>query len=333
MSTPSWFRPTTATPKHRLMGIIDYLFGPFALPFMARPLLVMLVLAVALGLASVMVTLRSLQFVGDGLVHAVFPGIVVGFAIAGRDGLIVGGLIAAAAGAIAFTLLARRALASDSAIAVVLTVMFGIGVIVVSQQSDYVGQLQELLFGRLLTVTDDDVVLTVVVAAIAFVAIALAWRTQLFRAHDERAARAAGHRVLLSDLVLAVAVAVLIVVATAAVGNLLALGLLVVPGAIARLVTHRLDVMIAVSIASGAIAGWAGLWLGFRASVDAGIPVAGGASVITVLVVLYGIVLTVVQGGRALRGRGAARNASCASRPGDAADAPAPGDVTAAVRR
>ena len=48
------------------MTAIDWLFSPFALPFMQRPLLVMLVLAVALGLASVMVTLRSLQFVGDG---------------------------------------------------------------------------------------------------------------------------------------------------------------------------------------------------------------------------------------------------------------------------
>lgn len=315
------------------MGIFDYLFGPFALPFMARPLLVMLVLAVALGLASVMVTLRSLQFVGDGLVHAVFPGIVIGFAIGGREGLVPGGLIAAALAAVAFTLLARRALASDSAIAVVLTVMFGIGVIVVSQQSDYVGQLQELLFGRLLTVTDADVQLTVVVAALAFLAIALVWRTQLFRAHDDRAARAAGHRVLLSDLVLAVAVAVLIVAATAAVGNLLALGLLVVPGAIARLVTHRLDVMIAVSIASGAIAGWAGLWLGFRASIDAGIPVAGGASVITVLVLLYGIVLTVVHVGRAARGRGLLRSAPRASGIEATASEPAPGDVTAAVRR
>lgn len=315
------------------MGILDYLFGPFALPFMARPLLVMLVLAVALGLASVMVTLRSLQFVGDGLVHAVFPGIVIGFAIGGREGLVPGGLVAAALAAVAFTLLARRALASDSAIAVVLTVMFGIGVIVVSQQSDYVGQLQELLFGRLLTVTDDDVLLTVVVAALAFVAIALVWRTQLFRAHDERAARAAGHRVLLSDLVLAVAVAVLIVAATAAVGNLLALGLLVVPGAIARLVTHRLDVMIGVSIASGAIAGWAGLWLGFRASVDAGIPVAGGAAVITVLVLLYGIVLTVVQVGRAVRGRSLLRSVPRASGIEEAAREPASGDVTTAVRR
>ncbi|RZS56206.1 manganese/iron transport system permease protein [Microcella putealis] len=273
------------------MTIVDWLVGPFALPFMQRPLLVMLALAVALGLASVMVTLRGLQFVGDGLVHAVFPGIVVGFAVAGRDGLVPGGLVAAAIAAVAFTLLSRRALASDSAIAVVLTLMFGIGVIVVSRQSDYVGQLQELLFGRLLTVTDADVTLTLVIGAAATVAIALVWRTQLFRAHDPLAARASGHHVLATDLVLAVSVAVLIVAATAAVGNLLALGLLVVPGAAARLLTHRIGWMVTISIATAALAGYAGLLIGFRASVDYGIPLAGGASVITTLVVIYGLVL------------------------------------------
>lgn len=289
MST-RWLCPrTTATPE--IMTVVDWLSSPFALPFMQRPLIVMLVLAVALGLASVMVTLRSLQFVGDGLVHAVFPGIVIGFALGGREGLVPGGLIAAAIAAVAFTLLTRTALASDSAIAVVLTVMFGIGVIIVSRQSDYVGQLQELLFGRLLTVTDADVTLTVVIAAAATVAVIAVWRTQLFRAHDPLAARAAGHRVLATDLVLAVAVAVLIVAATAAVGNLLALGLLVVPGAAARLLTHRIGWMVAISIATGALAGYGGLLIGFRASVDYGIPLAGGASVITMLVVIYGIVL------------------------------------------
>jgi len=109
------------------VSIIDWLFGPFALPFIARPMIVMAVLAVVVGIASVLVTLRSLQFVGDGLVHAVFPGIVVGFAIAGRDGLLVGGMVAAALGAVALTLIGRRALSNDSAIALVLTVMFAAG--------------------------------------------------------------------------------------------------------------------------------------------------------------------------------------------------------------
>ena len=277
------------------MSIIDWLFGPFALPFIARPMIVMAVLAVVVGIASVLVTLRSLQFVGDGLVHAVFPGIVVGFAIAGRDGLLVGGMVAAALGAVALTLIGRRALSNDSAIALVLTVMFAAGVIVLSRQSNYVGQLEELLFGRLLTVTESDVVITAAVALVALIAMLSVARTQLFRAYDERAALAAGHRVLASDLVLVVAVAILVVVTTAAVGNLLALGLLIVPGALARLVTDRLLLLVPIAIVTGLLASWAGLWFAYRASVDWSIPLPGGASVIATLVMLYLLAVAVRQ--------------------------------------
>lgn len=275
------------------MTLLDWLFGPFALPFIARPMLVMVILAIAVGVASVLVTLRSLQFVGDGLVHAIFPGIVVGFTIAGRDGLLIGGLIAAAIGAVALTLIGRRALSNDSAIAIVLTTMFAVGVIIVSQQSGYVGQLEELLFGRLLTVTESDVATTAVVAGLALVALLIVARTQVFRAHDERAALAAGHRVLTSDLVVAVAIAMLVVVATAAVGNLLALGLLIVPGAFARLVTDRLLLLVPLAIGVGIVASWAGLWVAYRASVDLAVPLPGGASVIATLVLIYLVTLGV----------------------------------------
>ena len=277
------------------MTLFDWLFGPFALPFIARPMMVMVILAIAVGVASVLVTLRSLQFVGDGLVHAIFPGIVVGFTIAGRDGLLIGGLVTAAIGAVALTLIGRRALSNDSAIALVLTTMFAVGVIIVSQQSGYVGQLEELLFGRLLTVTESDVTTTTIVAGLALVAILIVARTQIFRAHDEQAALAAGHRVLTSDLVAAVAIAMLVVVATAAVGNLLALGLLIVPGAFARLLTDRLLLLVPLAIVLGIVASWAGLWVAYRASVDVGVPLPGGAAVIAMLVLIYLLTLGVRQ--------------------------------------
>ena len=140
MSTPSWCRPTTATPERRLA--IDFLFGPFALPFMAAAASRHARLRRRARAASVMVTLRSLQFVGDGLVHAVFPGIVIGFAMGARGpGAGWSHRGGPRGGRLHFP--RPSALASDSAIAVVLTVMFGIGVIIVSHQSDYVGQLQD----------------------------------------------------------------------------------------------------------------------------------------------------------------------------------------------
>src|SRR3954452_10060879 len=136
---------------------MGWFIDPFALPFMARALGVLLALAVVAGVVGVLVNLRGLEFISDGLTHAVFPGIAIGFVLGDRDGLFVGAVITAVLAAIVLTMLTRRGVASDAAIAIVLTAFFSVGVLVVSRQSDYAGQLDALLFGRLLTVTEADV--------------------------------------------------------------------------------------------------------------------------------------------------------------------------------
>ena len=60
------------------MIIVDALFGAFTVPFMARALVVMLVPAVVAGVVGVLVNLRGLEFISDGLTHAVFPGLAIG---------------------------------------------------------------------------------------------------------------------------------------------------------------------------------------------------------------------------------------------------------------
>ena len=102
------------------MSLSDALFGAFALPFMGRALLVMLVLAVVAGVVGVLVNLRGLEFISDGLTHAVFPGLAIGLAVGGTSGLMPGAAIAAIGGALALTWLDRAGITSDAAIAIVL---------------------------------------------------------------------------------------------------------------------------------------------------------------------------------------------------------------------
>lgn len=267
------------------------LFDAFSYPFMLRALLVLLVLSVVAGVVGVLVNLRGLEFISDGLTHAVFPGIAIGFVWGGRDGLFVGAMIAAVLAAIVLTLLVRKAVSSDAAIAIVLTAMFSVGVIVVSQNSDYAGQLEALLFGRLLTVTPTEVVQTIVIAVIALLLVGLTLKEQVFRAFDQVGSRAGGYRPLLLDLVLNVAIALVVVAASSAVGNLLVLAVLIVPGAVARLITVRLWWLFPIAALFAALASWVGLTLGFEASVNAGIDLPSGATVVLVLVAGYAVAL------------------------------------------
>jgi manganese/iron transport system permease protein len=269
----------------------DALFGAFALPFMARALVVLLVLAVVAGFVGVLVNLRGLEFISDGLTHAVFPGLAIGFALGGFGGLIPGAAVAALIAALLLTMLARAGVASDSAIAIVLTATFSVGVIVVSRGNDYAGELEALLFGRLLTITPEEVVPIVAVALVALVTVAVTLKQQLFRAFDPVGSRAAGAPDLGLDLALNAAIALVVVTASTAIGSLLVLALLIVPGATARLLSNRLFALFPIAIGFAALCAWLGLASGFALSVGAGIDVPGGATVAGVFVAAYVLVL------------------------------------------
>ena len=273
------------------MDVFTPLITAFDLPFMARALLVLVVLSLVAGLVGVLVNLRGLEFISDGLTHAVFPGVAIGFVWGGRDGLFVGAMVAALIAAVVLTVIVKRAVTSDAAIAVVFTAMFSVGIIVVSRETNYVGQLDALLFGRLLTVSPAEVNQTFIVCLIALVMVGFTLKEQVFRAFDSEGTAAAGYRPLALDIVLNVAIALVVVAASSAVGNLLVLAVLIVPGAVARLVTNRLWLLFLVAAGFGVVAAWVGLALGYEASVNGGVDLPSGATVVLVLVAGYGVAL------------------------------------------
>lgn len=273
------------------MDLPGFLFDGFTLPFMARALAVLAALSLVAGVVGVLVNLRSLEFISDGLTHAVFPGIAVGFVWGGREGLFVGAMIAGLVAAVALTLIARSAVPTDAAIAVVFTAMFSVGIIVVSRETNYVGQLEQLLFGRLLTISPTEVVQTIAICGIALLIATLTVKEQVFRAFDHTGFSAAGYRPLLLDLLLNSAIALVVVAASSAVGTLLVLGVLIVPGAVARLVTSRLWLLFPIAAVFAGLASWLGLALGYAASVDLGIDLPSGATVVLVFVAGYFVAL------------------------------------------
>jgi zinc/manganese transport system permease protein len=275
------------------MTLWDALVGAYALPFMGRALLVLLVLAVVAGLVGVLVNLRGLEFISDGLTHAVFPGLAIGLAVGGTAGLVPGATIAALAGAVALTLFVRAGVTSDAAVAVVLTAAFSVGVIVVSRSEDYAGALEALLFGRVLTIPPEDVLPLVAVSLIAAVAVGVTLKQQLLRAFDPQASRAAGDRSLALDLVLNAAIALVVVAGAGTVGTLLVLALLIVPGAASRLVTTRLWWLFPAAAVVGSVSAWLGLSLGFALSVGAGVDLPAGSTVVLVFVLVYAVLLAV----------------------------------------
>lgn len=269
-------------------------FAPFDAPFMARALAEAVLLGVVAAVVGVVVVLRRLAFVSDVLTHTVFPGVVVGFLAAGTGGIVWGALASAVSSAVLLTVLAADArVTEDASMAIVLTGFFAVGVVLVSRRAGYTADLTAFLFGRILTVDRTQLAVTAVLGAVALLVLALTGKELLLRAFDPVTAAALGYRVVLLDLLLTLAVALVVVAAVRAVGTVLVIALLVVPGAAARLVSDRLAVIFAVSVAVGVLGGWLGLAISYGASVGHGLRLASGATVVLVLVGLYGVAAAV----------------------------------------
>ena len=269
------------------MITLDLLLHFWTMPFMVRAVIVLVTLGITAGIVGVFVNLRGFEFLTDGLTHAVFPGIAAGVAFAGAGGLFWGAAVAAAAATVFLSLLARRGVSSDAAVAVVLVAMFSVGVLIVSRSDYAAGQLEQLLFGRLFTVSITEVVVTAIISVLAIATVLLTVRAQVMTAFDRDAARAAGYRVTLVDLSLNVAIALVVVSASIAVGNLLVIAFLIVPGALARVWARRLTSLFAIALSFAVLAGLAGLAGAFTISVGLDIPIPPGAAIAAVFVASY----------------------------------------------
>ena len=270
------------------------LTAPFAAPFMARALAELALLALICGPVSVFVFVRRMAFVADALTHTVFPGVVIGFVVAGTNGIFGGALVAGVVTGVALTLLTRGGrLSDDASTAVVLTAMFSIGVVLVSRRSSYTTDLTTFLFGRILTVTQQQLAQTAVLAVVILALLAVGARALVFRAFDGEAARAAGFRIALLDLWLNLLVALVVVAAVRAVGTVLVIALLIVPAAVARLLTDRLIIMAVIGTALTFVAGYLGLYVSWTASIDYGWRLTSASAVVLVLVLAYVVALPI----------------------------------------
>ena len=290
------------------------LLEPFQVAFMQRALLAVLMLGVLAGAVGVFVVLRRLAFVGDALTHTVFPGVVIAYLIG--QSIFLGALAAALLSALLLTTLtSNRRVTADAALAILLTAFFAVGVVLVSRVQSYTADLSAFLFGRILAVDLAELVQTGVVAVIVLTALVSLRKELLLRAFDPDGAAAMGYRVEVLDLVLNVLIALVVVAAVKAVGTVLVIALIIVPAATARLLTDRVATMVAVSCGLGALGGWLGLVVSYDVSIQRGVRLASGATIVVVLVAFFVVALAAGPGRRALA-RALAGPAAASSPPG-----------------
>lgn len=225
------------------------------------------VLGVAAGVLGSLALLRRQSLLGDAMSHAALPGVVLAFLLTGGSKApLVLMLGAAASGLLAALLLGgvvrSTRIKTDTAMALVLSVFFGLGLALLTyvQQTGHASQagLDRYLFGQAATLMTSDVLAMSGVAGAALLLLALCWKELKLCSFDPDYAASLGLPVVALDLLLTAMLVIAIVVGLQAVGVVLMSAILVAPAAAARQWTDRLGVMVALAALFGAGSGVAG---------------------------------------------------------------------------
>jgi manganese/iron transport system permease protein len=263
---------------------IDLLTEPLQHTFMQHAMLAIVIVGIICGVIGAFVTLRGLAFMGDALAHAIFPGVVIAFVLGGN--YLVGALIAATLVSLGIGLVGQSGrLSNDTAIGVLFAGAFALGVAIISTQKTYARDVTTFLFGSILGVSRQDLLLSAAIGAGVLLIMLIFRRELVTAAFDRTFASSIGMNLWAWDQLFLLLLSLAIVVSLQTVGNILVLAMLVTPAATARLLTDRLSVTISLAAAIGALSGALGLYLSYYAGI------ASGASVVLVATALFTVAL------------------------------------------
>jgi len=236
---------------------------------MVRALIASTLIGLVCSVVGVYVVLRNLSFIGDGIAHASFAGIVIAYLF--KANLYIGGLVVAILTALGIGAISRRSeISTDTAIGVMFTAVFAFGVLLMSRARNYIVDLQDFLFGNVLSVDRTDILLVASLTIGVLLVIFALYKELLFASFDPLMAQASGLPTTALSNLLLVILAVTIVVSLQAAGIVLVAALLVTPAAAAYQLTNRFGPMMATSAGIGVGSAVIGLYASYYLNAASG---------------------------------------------------------------
>lgn len=243
------------------MSLIDTLLSPFQFDFMVNALVITALIAVPCALLSCFLVLKGWALMGDAMSHAVFPGVVIAWMVGlplGIGAFIAGLFCALATGYVQDNSRIKR----DTVMGIVFSGMFGAGLVLYVYLKPEI-HLDHILFGDMLGVGPADIVQTGVIALLTAAIVFVKWKDFLLHAFDPTQAQASGLNVKFLHYGMLCMVALTIVAALKAVGIILAISLLIAPGAIASLLTRTFLSMMLTALAVALSVSFIGVYASF----------------------------------------------------------------------
>ena len=252
-----------------MTGILEY-------TFMQNAFLAAVLVSVACGLVGTYVVVKRIVFISGGISHAAFGGIGLGYFLGVNP--ILAAIPFSIASALLMGLTSKKVkISEDTAIGILWSLGMAIGIIFINLTPGYVPDLMSYLFGSILTVPVNDLIIMFILDVIIIIMVLLFQREFQGISFDEEFSQVMGIPTTAIYLLLLSLVALSVVVMIKVVGVILVIALLTIPAAIAKQYTYNLGWMMILSVVLGMILTTAGLYISYLFNL------ASGATIVLVL--------------------------------------------------
>lgn len=232
-----------------------------------------ILLAASSAIVGCFTLLKKKALVGDAVAHSVLPGVCAAFLFTGTKNisfLICGAFFTGWMSLLLIDyIVAHSKIKKDTAIGLVLSVFFGVGIVLLTfiQQSGNSSQsgLDSFIFGKAAALVGTDLVTFGVIAIILLVIVSVFFKELTLVAFDENFAKSLGFPVKSLDMLLTTLTVLAVVTGITAVGVVLMAAMLITPGAAARYWTDNIRKMVIIAAIFGALSGILGAYISYVA--------------------------------------------------------------------
>lgn len=267
------------------MALLEFFHDLMHYKFLQDALWVSIAIGVGCGIVGCFIILRGLALMGDAISHAVIPGVAVSYMLGINFfyGAIVFGILSALG--MGF-IKENSKIKSDASIGIVFTAFLALGILLISIIQSPI-DLNNILFGNVLTVKDNERYLTFGVVLSIILLVIIFYKEMLLSTFDPIMAKVGGLPVKLINYIIMVMLTVITVASIQTVGALLVVAMLITPASTAYLISHKLSSMLWISSAIGIVASFIGLFLSVTYNLPSGVVIVLVAVVIFLIVFLF----------------------------------------------
>ena len=261
-----------------IQGLLDF-------QFLQNALITSVMVGISAGIIGSFIILRGMSLMGDAISHAVFPGVALSYMLG--SSYIIGATIFGMASAALIGFVTKHSrLKNDTAIGIVFSAFFALGIILISFARSST-DLYHILFGNVLAVRDSDMFLTAAVLVIVLIAVPLFYKQLKLTSFAPTIAKSYGWNISAINYGLMFLLTLVAVTSLQTVGTILVIAMLITPAATAYQLTDKLLVMIVLSTVFGTLSSIVGLYFSYSYNLPSGATIVMAAAVFFIVAFIF----------------------------------------------